>query len=297
MHTKNPPLTVYFVCIFQVMEAPTLYLSCIFTLVKHNIPLGVLPVTVRGQVANFFNPYRLLDEGLNYDRSIYFYIMRFLYENTMLIRSRGLHAILPKIFLSVPFFHIVLERVETILDKPKVVFPDAWSHQGSCKHMLFLFYFCSNTSLRKVAFSREGLLFLPSYFLGPPPLTIAHKLHRNGHLMGICAKEAPQTLPLSALRLLFRRTIVDNRRVPSSFLMYSISPSKDWGAGCRGNNKKISFSLYRYTLKNMIDFAVTANPDDNNISIVLFPPSVPIREKLLVQRSKYLCALLYGPDS
>ena len=129
------------------MEAPTLYLSCIFTLFKHNIPLDVLPVTVRGQVANYFNPYRLLNEELNYDRSTYFYIMRFLYENTMLIRSRGLHAILPKIFLSVPFFRIVLERVETRLNEPEMVFVDAWSCQGSCKHMLCLFYFCLNTSL------------------------------------------------------------------------------------------------------------------------------------------------------
>ena len=39
-------------CIFQVMEAPTLFLSCIFTLFKHNIPLDVLPVTVRRQLAN-----------------------------------------------------------------------------------------------------------------------------------------------------------------------------------------------------------------------------------------------------
>ena len=146
MHTKNPPLTVSFVPIFQVMEAPTLYLSCIFTLVKHNILLDVLPVTVRGQVANFFNPHRLLEVGLNYDRSTYFYIMRFLYENTMLIRSTGLHAILAKIFRSVSFFRIVLERVETRLDEPEMVFVDAWSCQGSCKHMLFLFHFCLNTS-------------------------------------------------------------------------------------------------------------------------------------------------------
>ena len=138
------------------MEAPSLFLSCIFTLFKHNIPLDVLPITVREQVANYFNPYWLLDEGLNYDRSTYFYIMKFLYENTILIRSRGLHAILPKIFLSIPFSRIVLDRVETRLNEPEMVFVDAWSRQGSCKHMLCLFYFCLNTSLyEKWLFWRE----------------------------------------------------------------------------------------------------------------------------------------------
>ena len=49
--------------------------------------------------------------------------------------------ILPKIFLSVPFFRVVLERVETRLDEPEIVFVDAWSHQGSCKHILFVLLF------------------------------------------------------------------------------------------------------------------------------------------------------------
>ena len=136
-----------------------MYLSCIFTLFKYNIPLDVLPVIMHGKVANFFKPHRLLDVGSNCDKSTYFYIMRFLYENTMLIRSKGLHAILPSIFLSVPFFffRIVLERVETKLEKPEVLLVDAWSCQGSCKHILFLFYFCLNSSLyEKWLFWREG---------------------------------------------------------------------------------------------------------------------------------------------
>ena len=46
----------------------------------------------------------------------------------------------------------------------------------------------------------------------------------------------------------------------------------------------------------MIDLAVTVNPHNNNINAVLFPPSVPIQEKLLVQQSKYLCALYRYTD-
>ena len=46
----------------------------------------------------------------------------------------------------------------------------------------------------------------------------------------------------------------------------------------------------------MIDLAITVDQQNNNISTVIFPPSVPIREKLLVQRSKYLCALYRYTD-
>ena len=41
----------------------------------------------------------------------------------------------------------------------------------------------------------------------------------------------------------------------------------------------------------MIDLLITIDQQNNNISAVIFPLSVPIREKLLIERSKYLCAL------